>query len=399
MATVLCTWELGANLGHFSQLRIPIELALAAGHRVVVAARHLQFAHVALGGLAVDYMQAPFKHEAAPLTTAQSLSMGRVMAHQCFSSAEELQTYLSAWRGIFDAVRPDMVLFEHSPTAMIAAYGLPFHKVSTGNGFANPVPSTEKMPFGFFPNSPRDAGTLAQLHGDDQRLLRIIHAAQSMRGQPELPDLNTIFGQLDAQWLMTWPQLDHFGARPEALYLGSAPLAQGAAVQWPKGPGPRVFGYLGTPPSIVQLLESLQQANVCALLYARRVPAQLRKRFEGPSMRFIDAPVDLRVVASEADWVINQGNHSTLAAFALAGIPQLLIPEHQEHYFLTLRMLEHKAAAMAYQNQKSFANAVQAMMTHQPLREGANKLAQSMAASVVAEPEQTIRQQLRQILG
>jgi hypothetical protein len=36
MATVLCVWEQGDNLGHLANLRLPVEEALRLGHRVVL---------------------------------------------------------------------------------------------------------------------------------------------------------------------------------------------------------------------------------------------------------------------------------------------------------------------------------------------------------------------------
>ena len=60
MATVLCVWEQGGNLGHLSNLRLPIEIALELGHRVVLAARELHRVPEALAGLRIELLPAPF---------------------------------------------------------------------------------------------------------------------------------------------------------------------------------------------------------------------------------------------------------------------------------------------------------------------------------------------------
>ena len=53
MARLLCVWELGTDLGHLSQLRLPIEVALQLGHMVYLAARQLDHIRAVLGNMPV----------------------------------------------------------------------------------------------------------------------------------------------------------------------------------------------------------------------------------------------------------------------------------------------------------------------------------------------------------
>jgi hypothetical protein len=374
MKTVLCVWELGGNLGHLSNFRVPVGLALAAGYRVVLAARDLRNAKVVFGDLPITYLQAPFK-QTHTTPSPVFLSYTHLLAHQCCSSAGDLLTYLQAWRALYALVQPDVVLFEHSPTALIAARGLHFRKVTVGSSFTAPVPDPSPgAPFLVFPITPRTPDVLAQLLQDDTALLTTINTALQALDAPSMDGLHTIFSQVDDTLAMTIPQLDHFGAKPGMLYLGvEAPHAYAAPV-WPDGDGPRVFGYLSVFASIERLLQDVHASGACALLFVRNLPPALRAQYSGPRMRFIDHPVDLAEVARHVSWVVHCGNHSTAATFAAAGVPQLIIPLHQEQLFLALRLVSYGGAAMAFQDQNAYAAAISAVQNNPRVREQARVL-------------------------
>lgn len=379
MATVLCVWELGTDLGHLSQLRLAIEVALQEGHTVLLAARELHRAREVMGDMPITYLQAPFKQNQVQRGQDHYRSYTHLIAQQCFASGEELRMYVSAWRALFDLARPHVVLFEHSPTALIAAHAYPFRKVLVGNGFTAPaVDARAGRPFLPFPTTASTPESDAALALDDDQLLACINQTLQGMGLSKMDSLGAIYAQADATFLMTWPELDHFGARPGQRYLGIEPPSPRAAAQWPPGPGSKVFGYLHPIPALEQLLQALLAYPIRALLFVRHLHPALRARYTSARLQFIDHPVDLSTVASQADWVINLGNHSTAATFALAGIPQLLIPLHQEHLFLARRLVAQGAAAMAFQDQSGYTQAVDAMQHNAGIRHQAQQLRQQL---------------------
>ncbi|MDO8755826.1 MAG: hypothetical protein Q7J71_00170 [Polaromonas sp.] len=372
MARILCVWELGTDLGHLSHLRQPIEVALQLGHEVYLAARQLTRARDVLGELPVVYLPAPFKQNVVAADQSAFLSYTHLMARQCFSGADELEMYLRAWRALYDLVRPDLVLFEHSPTALIASHGYRFKKVLVGNGFViPPQPLSPSAPFAPFVTTPKTADVLASLGADDAVLLKVINVALARLGAPVLAGLGDIYAQADEQFLMTWPGLDHFGERTGQRYLGSEWPAERSSPPWPPGAGPKVFGYLHAIPSLEKLLQDLRAAQVCALLLVRNLPPGLKQTYTSDHLHFTDQLVDLREVAEQAAWVINHGNHNTSATFMRAGVPQLLIPMHQEQLFTTLRLVDQGCAIMAYQDQAGFLNEITALLSNPQFRQRA----------------------------
>jgi len=399
MARVLCVWELGSDLGHLSHLRLPIAVALQLGHEVFLAARQLDRIAAVMGDMPITCLQAPFKQVALAGDQAVFPSYTHLLARQCFSGVDELEMYLRAWRALFDLVKPDIVLFEHSPTALIAACGYGFKKVLVGNGFAiPPQPLETGAPFAPFVNTPRTSEVLAGLRSDDAVLLAVINRALERLGLVGLPTLANIYGQADERFLMTLPVLDHFGPRPGQRYLGVEPPKARLAPAWPVGAGPKVFGYLHAFPSLENLLQDLRSANVCALLHVRGLPPALREAYSGELICFTDQLIDLSTVAEQAAWVINHGNHNTLASFVRSGVPQLLIPLHQEHLFAALNLVAQGCARMAYQDQPGFAAEVTDLNSNPQIRLRAAQLSAQCPDLASLDAARHIARVLRSLL-
>jgi hypothetical protein len=392
---ILCVWEQGSNLGHLSNLLPAVDIALEMGCEVFLAARELQRVRSVMGDRPVKYLQSPFKGDPRVMTTSAFQSYTHLLSNQCFSTADELEMYVRAWRSIFDLVKPRVVLYEHSPTALVASLGYGFKKILVGTGFMVPPVQADLsapfLPFATTTVTPEIQATLAR---DDAQLLEVINSTMERMQWHPIGHLSAIYAQADEQFLCTWALMDHFGEREGARYLGVDTLGAQAAPQWPTSGTQRVFGYLQMFPGLEQLLRDLRASGVCALLYVKGLTEPMRREFSGPTLQFTDELLDLRRVAAEVSWVISHCNHNTVAAFMAQGVPQLFIPRYQEQYFLSLVILQHGASAMVYQDQTAFSNAVQVMMTNDALRQNALLLRDKMKPFDAAARNLFIRQVL-----
>lgn len=375
MATVLCVWEQGGNLGHLSNLRQPIEIALELGHRVVLAARELHRVPEALAGLRIELLPAPFKQNVQPADQSAFLSFTHILARQCFSTVAELESYLRAWLCIFDLVKPDLVLYDHSPTALVASHGRSFKKVALGSGFYNPPGPAPGAPFAPFSTTTLTPEVLTRLAADEAQVLGMVNQARVQLALAPLAALADLYHQLDVRLFLTWPELDHFGARPGQRYLGNQTLATHQLAKWPGVSGPKVFGYLQNMPSLEALLRDLRASGVRALLWVSDLPPKLRQAYSSERLQFLDQLVDMNSVGAQADWAISHSNHSTVGTLMMAGLPQLLIPRHQEQLLMARRLVAQGCALLAYQDQPGFAKEINAFLTNPALRTNAATLA------------------------
>src|SRR5437870_405841 len=120
MSRVLIAWELGGNLGHVVYLRAVASALREQGHHVMFALRDLsKAAMLARAGFA--FLPAP-----APVRTRRSgtyASYAAMLGGEVFPSAEAALVGALAWRSIFAAAQPQLLLADHAPIALLAARG------------------------------------------------------------------------------------------------------------------------------------------------------------------------------------------------------------------------------------------------------------------------------------
>jgi hypothetical protein len=254
------------------------------------------------------------------------------------------------------------------------------------------------MPFAPFSTTVLTPEVLVRLKTDEELLLAVINQARSMLAMAPLARLADIYDQVDDRFFMTWPETDHFGARAGHRYLGPTALAAKPAAVWPAPSGPRVFGYLQNMPALELLLRDLRAAGVCALLWINDLSPSLRQAYTSQRMKFLDQLVDLKSVADQADWAISHGNHSTLSSLMVAGLPQLLIPRHQEQLLVARRLVEQGCALIAYQDQPGFAREISTMLSNPALRANASAVAQGCRQRGDPEALRYIRSSLESLL-
>ncbi len=397
MAKILCVWEQGGNFSHLGNLRIFINMLLQQGHQVFLAARELHGIPAVFGTMPIHYLQAPFKQNAARTGQSPFLSYTHMLREQCFSTADELDIYVRVWRNVFAIVQPDMVIYEHSPTALVASVGYSFRKVLAGNGFM--CPPVEGDTFAVFPTTKRDEQTLAQLQQDDAALLQVINSALQRHSAGPLARLADIYAQADQQFLQTFPELDQFGARPDVSYLGAWSLPCDTPPQWPAGGGVKVFGYLQMFPGLEQLLKDLQAADVCALLYIKQLPTALKQKYTSDNIAFTEKLVDLRQVARQARFALTHGNHATLAYCMVMGIPQLAIPRFQEQLLSVLRLEKLGCGLHAYQDQQDYGKEIAALLHDESFKQNADVIRLRYSKSSAEGSERYIADRLAALLS
>ena len=192
MAILLFAWELGGGSGHVAQIAALAGRFLAAGHSVFAVLREPARAAGLLDGERVTVLQSPYK----PPTNQNCVAAPRTFAHVLwdagFGDAAELQARAEAWAMLIDSVGPDLIAFDHAPTALLAARGPQVKRAVIGNGFCCP-PDQTPLP-DLRPWMPPEA---AALLADERRVLDSMNLVLERRGAAPLERVSQLYGEVD----------------------------------------------------------------------------------------------------------------------------------------------------------------------------------------------------------
>ena len=331
MAHMHLCWELGGGLGHAGRLKMLAQALLARGHRVSLSLRDLMHSHALLADLDVPKLQAPvWLHQAVGLPSPPG-SLAEILLHCGYLEPAALRGMVAGWRAMFELLRPDLVVADFAPTAILAARGMGLRSASVGNGFYSPPPGRPLPPL-------RDAPA-GRLAASEAQVLRTANAL--LAGRPLQHAAELLLGDLPL--LCTWPELDHY-ARDEAdaaHWLGPnfLPDARGLVPPWPPGAGHKVFAYLkASHPSHAAVLQALVEEGCRTLVYMPEVAGGAPAPVASPLLRYSSGPVALSQALAEVDLCVSHAGEATLAQALLAGVPLLMLPSHAEQFMTARRV-------------------------------------------------------------
>ena len=326
MSTVLFAWELGGGMGHLLPHRELLAALLKKGHTVHVASRDVGRAGIAFEGLPCHFWPVPLTLDLPRKVYQPTVSFAQILHNVGFANVADVTLRITAWRNLFAAIRPDILLADYSPTALLAARGSQIKTIAIGSGFSIPP---NRQPIPAF-TTLAHLTTAEQLTHDESRVTATINAALEKHTLPKLDCLADLFHRTDAQLLTMLAELDYYPDREPAEYCGLSPERAGNRVLLPPGIGRRIFAYLKPFPAIQSLLNLLNQLAFPTMVACDGLSNDLRQKHTSATMLFVDADVDLTKLAPECYIAITNANATTSARFLLAGKPVLMIPLHLE---------------------------------------------------------------------
>lgn len=232
----------------------------------------------------------------------------------------------SAWDNLYSLVRPSLILFEHSPTALLAARSYDCPKVVLGTGFCSPpnvYPMPDLQPW-------RQSKQNALLDVEDQVSTRINRVLRQ-RNTQELSRVAELFYEVEENLLTTFPEIDHYGPRKNHEYLGTWPSDSGVDPCWSSEKKPhKVFAYLRMQYNIEGIFASLMEHDCEVIAYVPDCTNELRSRYSDSSVQILQHPVNLSRLTGNCSFAVLYGGASTLGNCLLMGIPTLNFPRTTE---------------------------------------------------------------------
>lgn len=332
MARVLIAWELGEAFGHLARCLRLTEGLLARGHTVTLALKEVRLPVGQALSSGITVLPIPRTLQPA-VDRIASVNYADVLRATGFADSQDVAARLNAWRGIISLTRPDVLVADHAPTALLAAHLSETPYLSIGNGFTippvgSPWPSIR----------PWEDVSAKALFIAEAQLDRVTETAQRALGYKTNVRVRELFGRNDI--LDTFAELDHYGARPEAGYVGPiVSVPQAMRVAWQGRETIKVLAYLRpSVPGFATILCALAQLDAEVLCVAPGMKPETARRFATRSLRIALAPVDLRHLLDHADLAVSYGNSGFSTQALLAGVPLAMRPRHVEQALFARRV-------------------------------------------------------------
>jgi UDP:flavonoid glycosyltransferase YjiC (YdhE family) len=332
MARVLIAWELGEAFGHLARCLRLAQGLVARGYAVTLALKDVRLPAGQAPASGITVLPAPLTPQMGA-GGSPPVNYADVLRDSGFADARDVAARMNAWRGVFSLARPDVLVADHAPTALLAARLANIPHLSIGNGFAIP-PAVAPWP------SIRPWETVSDqaLIAAETRLDQVLDAAQKVLGHTRTVRVRDLFGEHDI--LDTFAELDHYGARPDGRYVGPiVSVLQALRVAWRSKEGSRVLAYLRPAvPGFAAILQALARLDAEVLCVAPGMSPDAAKRYATRRLRIALAPVDLPPLLEHADLAVSYGNTGFSTQALLAGVPLAIRPRHVEQALFAHRV-------------------------------------------------------------
>ncbi len=333
MATIALNWELGSDYGHIGRF-LPIAQALRArGHRPVMLLRDISRADEMLSPHGLEYLQAPLwlpavKGLPPPINFTESLFLFG------FLQPAGLLSIARAWRQLWRLLQPELMIFDHAPTALLAARGLGIPRLITGNSFALP-PRVSPLPVYRWWERSADTARMAET---EKKLVDIANQVLQQLQAPALRAVHDLYDS-EATLITASPQLDVYPHRMNGHYIGAInTIAQGETPVWP-GPRPRrIFAYLKAhAPQFELAVKTLARADASVLIFAQGVARQQVQKMQTAHLAFSERPVMMQEIREQCDVAMCHAG-GMVDVMLNAGVPVLLLPTQMEQNMTSKRV-------------------------------------------------------------
>lgn len=394
MSRIAFVWELGTSYGHISVL-LPFARKLKQrGHDVAMVVRELHnVSNLSVEGVTV--LQAPIWLPPMHGLPEPPLNYSEMLLRYGYFGPDGLAGLVSAWRSTFELLGCDVIVADHSPTALLAARSMGLAATTLGSGFYVPPRQTPMPNMRPWLNVP--GGRLEQ---SDALVLGNMNIILSKYKVKLLASVSELFA-IEENFLCTFAELDHYAQREPAKYLGACwNMEMGQEAAWPDGEGKRVFVYLEPHNrDFTGVMEAIAALGLRAIVCAPGIAEDLRRKYESPRIIVSAKPFRLDRLLADCDLAIGYAGHAMTAGMLMAGVPLLLLPGHLEQFLLAARV-EAMGAGIAVNPESpppDFVKVIRRMLEAPGYREMACLFAKKYAGFSQDEQQENIVARIEEI--
>ncbi|MDP1702427.1 MAG: hypothetical protein Q8L53_15900 [Aestuariivirga sp.] len=379
---ILLGWEFGGGFGHIVHLReIARNLSQHQSCNFLFALRNPEKARLhGLGGSQIAAAPS-FRRPQDGSKMQYRATYGEFIAENLMIDEGAFSVRLAAWDSIVRDFDPHLIIADYALGLNLYARGR-WPVLAVGNGYTLPPPEMDFFPPIVTVKRPLYA-TEDDIAGRLNKDLKKIGALPIDR----LPQIN----EANAYGLMTIPLFDPYLAQRRQPYLG-AEVPGGMPAPRPVASGCIAYFHEDTQLND-NILDGLLGASINTRAYFSQHLRRSVKKTRGSRVSLTDKPFNLQEDMPGKAVAVHNGGLGFATAAVLAGVPQVMLYRHEEHWFTANAIVKAGAGVAArYRESTSSAlsEAIDRVTSSLAMRENALRLAEENAGFRNANPTRAI---------
>lgn len=391
MKKILLALEQGNNYGHAAIASVLASMLMARGHEVVVAGPAHELAAAVFKDVPYRLVQAPLcRLPVAPRPVFPWASLATVLWDLGLGQPQRTQPLFDAWRAIYDEVKPDAIVFNAAPFAMLAAIGRGVTRIQIGHPYDAPPPVSPIPSFQFWTRVPK-----TQAQAFEAKFQAVLVQALGIE------DRYACLGELirpDHSLLISVPELDPYGNEGRH-YVGPIPPPRGGTpVAWRAPHSRKALAYLRAEhthvPLIAQTLAGLYDEVV---ITCPDVPDAALARFKGSHVQLFREFINVGGLLAQSHLIVTHAG-GFLTQGVVHGIAQVALPTQYEQLTRSRLLATAGLGIMALpRNPRACVDAIR-IATNTPLLTARVAEAGRRHADLAARPGERIMEAFDRVL-
>lgn len=347
MSNILICWELGNGLGQVNQIHQVIDYYQARNHTVWLAARDASRVRSMITDPAVNILSAPFADTNNQVENPKGAVTGyaNLLQRSGYFRDDSLLGLVEAWQNLITLISPELLIVNHSPTAVLACRGLRTPIVAIGSSFTIP---DDRSPMGVFA---RGATAINKANQQEIDVLRIINTVCLKLKIKPLKQLSRLFDSVEHMIFQNHCELDHYGHRSNSQakrisYVASQPPKIEGEAFFPHYEGPKIFCYLKATAELPTILEALKMIRCSAIVVCAGLSEIVMHKYRSKHILYSNSLLNMDEILTKADMAITHAGESIVNQFLQQGKPVCVLPMSVDQLMVSRKIKELNAGAI-----------------------------------------------------
>jgi UDP:flavonoid glycosyltransferase YjiC (YdhE family) len=238
---------------------------------------------------------------------------------------------------MLDTVKPDVMVCDFSPSALLAARCRGIKTIRIGGSYFSPT-NMYPMPNLFIMQGARYVKPESVT--TENNVTKNINTALENLGYPTIKQLGDIF---DAGKTITmgFLETDHMLVPDGREYYGIIRGSGKEQIEWPSSEdpnAPKVFVYTYQCGALAALLTFFRKQNYRVIVRDNNLDESFKQLFHYDNIVFTKQILNFETLGQEADLCVTNGNFTSTIEFLLSGCKVLMIPTHGEQTIVSLKI-------------------------------------------------------------